>query len=210
MAIADVYMLRNFQRYQNEDLLNVYFYQDVIVGNNAEDLVEGWKLDVLPKIVACQTAAITHRLVDAVCLGDPSNFFESALTSTGELGGDTLPAHNAVNFSLRINSRALRPGSRRLCGIQEEATTLNFITGAGLIGVLNTLRAKYKSKVLVGIIEAYQPIVVKRVPYEIVDVDGTHTAYRLPENDEELVTGDIVECLLNTKISHQVSRGNGR
>jgi hypothetical protein len=210
MALADTYMLRDVQKFENEELMNVYFYQDVSLASSASELVTLFTDLMLPDIRNIQTSQVEHVLIDAVNLGDNSNFHESKISVLGEITNSPLPAHDAVNFSLRINSRALRPGSKRFCGIAEEFTTGNFITNSGYIAVLETLRAQLHATLISGSTEVFVPVVVKRVKYLPPGASAPNYAYRLPETDAEFVTGDIVEVLVNLRVSHQVSRNNGR
>ncbi len=210
MALSDIYMVRDIQDYQEEPLMNVYFFQDITTAITAESVVTAYIEDFLPAVRAIQTADVTHTKVDAVNLADAGNFFESVIALDGSHAGESLPAHSAVNYSLRINSRALRPGSKRYCGIDESLVSGNLITNATYIGLLNTLRSQQSALIGEGIAENLKQIVVKRVLYEVPDSSPVRMAYRLPLTDEKLVTGDVVDALLNLKISHQVSRGNGR
>jgi len=203
-------MLRDFQKFDEETILNVYFYQDLLLASTAENLVDAWIAGFLPKVVAMQTNAVTHVLVDAVNLADPANFFETQIATAGANTDASMPAHDAVNYSLRLNSRALRPGSKRYCGIAEAFTTDNFITQVSYLALLETLRIQQSDILLSGAIQTFQPIVVKRVRYNPDPLRPDHFAYRLPETEGEFVFGDIINALLNTRISHQVSRNNGR
>lgn len=210
MALSDCYMLRDFQTYENETILNVYFFQDLLLASIAQNVVEAFELGFLPKVQAIQTSNLVHVKLDAVNMADPSNFYEKVISAAGTTTSDPLPAFNAINYSLRLNSRALRPGSKRYCGIAEEYTVKNRVTNAGYIALLEALRVQQSDILLSGVLETFQPIVVKRVPYTVGSGDDAHTAYRLPENDGEFVFGNIVDSLLNLNVSHQVSRGNGR
>lgn len=210
MALSDAYMLRDFQTYEGEEILNVYFFQDLLLASIAQNLVEAYETGFLPKVKAIQTSNVVHVKLDAVNLADPSNFYEKVIAVAGDTTSDPLPAHDAVNYSLRINSRSLRPGSKRYCGVAEEYTTKNLITNAGYIALLETLRVQQSDILLSGVVETFQPIVVKRVKYNPDPLQPDKFAYRLPEDDGEYVFGDVVDSLLNLKVSHQVSRGNGR
>lgn len=210
MALSDCYVLRDFQTYENEQLMNVYFYQDLLLASTAENVVDSYEADMLPKVAAIQTSNLVHVKIDAVNMADPSNFFEHVIATAGTTTSDPLPSHDAINFTLRLNSRALRPGSKRYSGVAEEYTTKNFVTNSGYIALLETLRIQQHTILLSGVLETFQPIVVKRVAYHPEGTPEGHIAYRLPETDEEFVFGNVIDALVNLKVSHQVSRGNGR
>lgn len=210
MALSDSYMLRDVQNYDGEEILNVYFFQDLLLASTAQNLVEAFELGFIPKVAACQTLAVQHVLLDAVNMADPSNFFEKKINVPGQYNMDSLPAFNAINYSLRINSRALRPGSKRYTGIGEEFTTKNLITNPTLITAMEALRIQQSATLMSGAVLTFVPIVVKRVKYNPDPLKPDHFAYRLPETEAEFVFGNVVDALTNVKISHQVSRGNGR
>jgi hypothetical protein len=210
VALSDCYMLKDFQTLDNETILNVYFYQDLLLASIAQNVAESWIADVLPKVIAMQSNTLTHERVEVVNLDDPSNFYEVATGDTGVGTTAALPSHDAINYSLRLNSRALRPGSKRYAGLSEDATVGNFFTAAPFLVAAETLRVQQYTILLSGILETFQPIVVKRVKYNPDPGDLTHFAYRLPENDAEFVFGNVVNALTNTRVSHQVSRNNGR
>lgn len=210
MALSDCYMLRDVQTSQNEEILNVYFYQDLLLASTAENVVTAFIAGVLPKVRPIQTTVLHHVKVDAVNLADPANFYEEIIDLAGTNTGDPLPAHSAVNFSLRINSRALRPGSKRYCSIPEGAVDGNDINNSTYLALLETLRVQQSAILLSGVVATFQPIVIKRVPYTPTGSPMGHIAYRLPTTDAEFVFGNVVDALTSRRISHQVSRGNGR
>ena len=210
MALSDCYMLRDVQVYDSEQVLNVFFYQDLLLASIAQNVVESYEADVLPKIAAVQTDDIEHVLIDAVNLADPSNFYEHVISTPGVVSDEAEPLSIALNFGFRLNSRALRPGSKRICGIPGSAITLNTVTAGAYLTNIEALRVQFHTILLSGVLSTFQPIVIKRVKYNPDPLDLTHFAYRLPEDDGEFVFGNVIECLFNTHVSHQVSRGNGR
>lgn len=210
MALSDCYMLRDIQKFNGELFMNVFFYQDLLLASTAENVVDSYQTDVIPKVIAMQQSSCDHIKIDAVNLADPSNFFEDDTVFEGTESGDTLPLFNSVTFGLRLNSRALRPGSKRISGIGEAAQANGLITSSGFLSVMETYRIQMKTILLSGVLSTFQPIVVKRVPYTVEGSDPARTAYRLPLTDEEFVFGNVVDCLTTTRVTHQTSRGNGR
>jgi hypothetical protein len=203
-------MLRDIQEYHGEQVLNVFFYQDLLLASTAQNVVESYQADVLPKMTGLQSLNMSHVLLDCVNLADSGNFYDLAIDEAGGDSGDMLPAHSALNFGLRLDSRALRPGSKRICGIPEPAQVDGEITLESYLTNMETFRVQMYTILLSGVLSTFQPIVVKRVPYPVPGSDPERTAYRLPETDEEFVFGNVVQCLTSPHISHQVSRGNGR
>lgn len=207
MALSDVYMLRDFQVVPGETLMNVFFYQDLLLASNAQVLVEAYIAGVIPKAQAIQNSNLIHTLVDAVNLADPSNFFESRIEMSGFGSGDMLPIFNATTFALRLNSRALRPGSKRIAGVSESDQSNGSFVGSTILTAIEAYRVQMKSVLMSGVLLTFQPIVVKRVPYDVPDTSPVRTAYRLPETEGEFVFGNVIECLTTGKVSHQTSRG---
>ena len=210
MALSDCYMLRDVQTCLGEQVLNVFFYQDLLLASTAQNVVESYIADVLPLVLPLQVDAVTHVKIDAVNLADAGNFYESIITTVGGSAGDGLPAHSALGFSLRLNSRLLRPGSKRICGVPEGAQVDGAIIPGSYLDAMEDYRLQMSAILLSGVVATFQPVVVKRVPYEVPDSAPPRTAYRLPESDGEFVFGNVVGCLTSTHITHQVSRGNGR
>lgn len=209
MALSDCYMVRDIQDFFGEQMLNVYFYQDLLLASTAENVVDSFVADVLPKVLDIQNGSIKHVLVDAVNLGDPGNFYEEIHDDVGTYSGDMLPPFNAINYSLRLNSRLLRPGSKRYAGVNESVQINGLLTDATYLTKVEALRVQQSAILLSGVLSTFQPIVVKRVKYNPDPLDETHFAYRLPQTDEEFVFGNVIDALTTTHVSHQVSRKVG-
>jgi hypothetical protein len=134
---------------------------------------------------------------------------EVAVGETGVYGpDDMLPVFNAINFTFKPTSRAVRPGSKRIAGIPEGAQDKGTIENAPYLALIETLRVAYGNEISVDDTNFWQFVVVKRVPYDVPDSDPVRTAYRFPETDEELVFAPLRVVTTTPKISHQVSRGN--
>jgi len=210
MALTDCYVLRDIQSFNGELILNVYFYQDLLLASVAQNVVESFVADMLPKVRAIQTNVLKHEVIDAVNMADPANFYETPINLLGLVATEAMAAHDAINYSLRLNSRALRPGSKRYCGIPDNASSNNTFADSGFLAAAETLRVQLFTPLLSGVLVTFQPIVVKRVPYNPDPLDLGKFAYRLPETEGEFVFGDVTSALLNLRVSHQVSRNNGR
>lgn len=210
MALSDCYMLRDIQKFGSELFMNVFFYQDLLLASIAQNVVESYVADVIPKVVAMQTTAIDHVKIDCVNLSDPANFFEDDTVHEGLRSGDTLPLFNAITFGLRLNSRALRPGSKRVGGISESDQSQGELTGSTILTAAEAYRVQMSTILLSGVLSTFQPIVIKRVLYDVPGSSPVRQAYRLPETDGEFVFGNVISALVSTHVSHQVSRGNGR
>jgi hypothetical protein len=213
MASGDVLMATIKQRYTSggEIMLNNFFYQCDDALGTAVDLTDVLidTLGLVPRINAIQCAIVINDSIRIINLYDLTDFNEVALLGAGALGGDCLPAHNAISYSLKLDTRAVRPGSKRFSGVPESAQANGIVTDSGYIANMELLRIKMAASLTVGGAGAYSPVVVRRNRHE---PDETHEFvwYSLPEHSSEAVVGHILTSVVKTHISHQVSRGNGR
>lgn len=210
VAIANLYSLDHVQSWDGgEEFHNIYFYFDEDGIGTAEGLVGSFFEDVLPFVLDLQTNfARTERIV-AYSLGDLDNYWEaiySGVVGTFSMG-DGFPMHDAVNLTLRLNTRAVRPGSKRISGIPEASATNGVFTDSGWLSNLNLLRNALKDTLDDGATaNVFAPVVVKRVR----EGSAPNYTYRLPETDGEAQIGYVTGVLYNARVSHQVSRGNSR
>lgn len=205
MALSDVFKVTDKQRLPSgEPLENVYFYEQIGAAGNASDLLAAFVGDVLPLLKGVQSNQLVHNLIKVENIGDVGDFDEYG--AAGQIGAVGLAIRNEWDcypFTLRPSSRAVRPGSKRIGGVYESdaSYTAGVVVDATLLTALHALRAQMGA-ILEGALESYQPIILKRV------LDGG--TYRLPITDGETVAVAVSTVLLNTKIGHQVSRGNAR
>jgi hypothetical protein len=133
---------------------------------------------------------------------------EETVGTGGGITGEMLPVFNAVNFTIKPASRAVRPGSKRIAGVPETVQLDGTITDSSYITALNGLRVAMGNEISTDDVNFYRLVTIKRVAYDVPDSDPVRVAYRFPETDGELVFAPVRNILLNTKVSHQVSRGN--
>lgn len=213
MAVGDVLKLTLTEKWDTggEKMLNNFYYLVNNAGATAIAFITAWESAVLPSIRAIQHSIVKVDSVRCINLFDLGDFadFNFVGAGTASSTGDVLPMFNAMNISLKLNTRAVRPGSKRFSGIPDDQTTANVVVGSTYITALNTLRDKLVANIpVVSEPGAVTPIVVKRIPVAATTTTKDH--YRDPETPEELVYGTIVAGLWNLRVSHQVSRGNGR
>lgn len=212
MTLANVYQVIDRQRFPTGELIeNVYFYNNSGEDGDAEDLAAAFNLDVVSFIRPMQSQFVSHTEIIVQSLGSPADFAALALTGAdGDYSEDALSAFTAVNFTLRPNTRAIRPGSKRIGGLPDNAGTYTngVITASPMLTLLEALRTALKTSIdATG--PDYFPVLVKRI-FVPADEPEHGAYYRLPISDGELVTADIVNTLVNTTLTHQTSRGNGR
>lgn len=212
VGINSIYQVIDKQLFPTGELVeNVYFYSSEDADGSAEDLSLAFNNDMLTGIIRdAQSNQFSHSIITAISLGNPADFYNRVLVgAVGGLAFDCLPAFNALNFTLRTASRAVRPGSKRIGGLPDgtDYYANGVVVAAGLLTLLEDIRTA-----MAGTITAagavYTPIIVKRIP---VAADEDHGAYyRLPTTDLELEYFPVVNALVNVRVTHQISRGNAR
>lgn len=207
MALADIYVLDLQQSFLNEPLHNIFTYERSSTGT-AVDLINAFVEDILPLIEPMVSANIKFDGIKAYSLGNLGDLDEQVINEVGLIAGDMLPIFNAVNYTLKPASRAVRPGSKRFAGIVEAVQVNGVITDASMITAMENLRLVLQDPISDDDTAFWNPIVVKRVKYAVPDSDPVRYAYRFPETDEELVFAGLRAVSTTTKVSHQVSRGN--
>lgn len=213
MALADIWMIDFTQRYGSggELMHNNFFYTSLDAGANAEGLAIGFSAEdaLLEKINDTQNPLIKNDGVRIINLGLLTDFYTEPLSGEGlRPAGECLPPFNAVNYTLKLNTRAVRPGSKRIAGVGESVQQNGLITDGDMITAIGALEIELSDTLSDGT-HSYNPIVIKRVG---LPTPGTppYTSYRLPIDDSELVYGVVTAVVVNLVVSHQVSRGNGR
>lgn len=213
MPLHDIFELTLKQTYgsSGEELINNFFYKRVGASGTSSDLVGGFvdTDELLDKIHGVQADFIKDKGIRCINLGNLADFNDSALTGNGtQEGSVAAPAHEAISFSLKIDTRALRPGGKRIAGLANAWSEDGVITNVAELAAIETLRLGLAG-VITGTEDSYVPVVIKRIRLA-PDLTHTRVRYRLPESDGELVLGNVTSAVVSLKVSHQVSRGNGR
>ena len=206
MALNDIYQLTLKQTLFGRNIENVFFYERTAPTGTAAVLVDSWIEFILPNILDIQTSSVQNVSISAINLGDLADFVDVPDDTEGNYGEvDTLPAFNAVGYSLRLNTRAVRPGSKRFAGVPEEASLNGVLVLPGYLTVVEALRQTLLEPAgVVG--DTYNPIVVKRVKEEVVGTVPPKYTYRLPTTGDPLVVGEVVNVLTNRNVTSQTSR----
>lgn len=205
MALGDIYMLTD--KYNGSNLpsaSNVYFY--IGTGDGlAPDLYEAFIDDVLPQIAAMQPADIEHIEIAVQSLFDPTDFTVQTISAPGTWPVEANAQFTAVSFGLRLPTRAIRPGSKRIGPVPEDAATSSAITDVDYLTAVNAVRGKLDDTIQpnANISRTFDPVVVKRV--REVDLAGKVT-YRLPTDFGEAVWSNITAVTVDLFVSHQDSR----
>lgn len=206
MALSDLYQLVHKQHYIDIEMENVYFYEKSDPDLTAVDLGDAFAATIVPLVKAVQGDEVLHNELVIINLGNLADNATELLSGAGTFGDlEMLPAFNAVNFTLKPVSRAVRPGSKRITGIPESVTSFGAITDSAYITALNNLRAALGDPIDNGG-EIFYPVVIKRVKTLVPDTEPPKYTYTLPAIGDTPVYARLAACLLNTRVSSQVSR----
>lgn len=216
MAIGDIYEVAHIQEHEDtgEKIMSKWYFRSKDALGSAANLYQAFKQanGYLVRINELQSRVLNNVELRVINLFSLTDFFFGNPTGQGTIASDEmLPLHSALNITLKLNTRGIRPGSRRISGIDEASQSKGLITGAAYITSLNSTLV-FLSNTLTNATTAdtYDHVVVGRIKYDVPDTDSVREAYRLPANQGEANAGLVIAALANLRISHQVSRGNGR
>lgn len=206
MPLNKIYQVRDIQELDGKTIENVYYFDHVDGSGDATTLAVGFESEYLPFVLACQVAYVQHVGISVINLGDLADFQDLPLLSNGTYSGDDhLPTFNAIGYSFKLDTRAVRGGSKRIAGIAEPATTKDVVTAAPLLAAMESLRTAMFADMVLGA-DTFRPVVPKRVKESVVGTVPLQYTYRLPRTDGELVVANVRNCLTSPRITSQVSR----
>lgn len=207
MSLETTYMLRLIQTWGvgGKRMENVFFYDHTAGDGVAIQLAQAFEANILPNITNLQCDLVKNVSLDVINMGNFGDFISWPLTGQGEYAAEALPPHSALNFTMKLNTRAVRKGSKRISGIPETVQINGVVTLAGYIARIETFRVLLDDE-LVTTEDTWLPVVIKRVKEPVAGTVPVQYTYRLPETNAELVVGQIVTATTTLNISHQVSR----
>jgi len=206
MALSDIYQVNLNQTLQSKLMENVFFFEKDDPAGTAQDVADYFVDQYLQPILGVQTFNVKCISVVALNLGDLSDFATFPTTSAGNAGDvDTLPAFNSVGYSLRPNTRAVRPGSKRFSGVPEAAQLNGVLVEPGYLDAVEDLRVILSTQIS-GSLAGYLPIVVKRIKEVKAGYTPPAYKYRLPGPGDPLVYGNVIQALANRNVTSQTSR----
>jgi len=205
VALSDLYMLKHFQEFEDQECLNVYFYETIDGDGGAIPLSVAWQETILPLVNGIQSTNVSNHSVDVINLGDTADFDSVAVVGGGALAAESLPAFNAVSYTFKPNDRAVRHGGKRYVGVPESVTVVNDITGVAYLGFMEDLRIALGSN-LVGTTDTWRPVLIKRIKTLIPDTEPPKYSYALPGVGDPLTVAGLLSVLVSNKVKHQISR----
>lgn len=207
MPLNTIYQVRARQLYGvgGKPMDTVWFFDHTAGTDRAADLAVAWGLARGDLINALQTDYIRNLSIDVINLGDLSDFASLPWTGGGLINDDTMPPYAAYGFTMKLDTRAVRKGSKRIGGVPEAAATDGVIDNVTVLPLIEDLRLAMQQEI-VDAGDTWLPVVVKRVKEPVVGTVPQQYTYRLPTTDAELVVGEVVVVLTTTNLTHQVSR----
>ncbi len=165
MPAGDLYLLQDFQDYAGGavDIINAYAYRQTSGAGVALDLANAFEAQLLPDIVAAQSAVMRHHRADVINLDDPADFDSSAYAGSpvGSRGGDGLPAFVAYAFKYVRTTRAVRNGQKRIPGVAEPDQANGVVVG-GITTLLGALETALESTLTDGSGNVWTPRIYRR------------------------------------------------
>ena len=218
MTVGDVYELVDVQTFLGQEVLNVYFYEQIALlvildpsETLASVLANQWIAGPLDTIKAGQSGDVTHTAIRVRNLFDESDQAEVLISLPGLFSassGDSDSAFVALGIKESTNNGSIRPGSKRIAGQPSNVTVDGVITDStyltSSLNTANTLSDNIPSDAPIPV-DTWQPVVVKRIKETIAG----KVKYRLPNVITEKVVGIVVSALFNAVLTSQVSRKVG-
>jgi hypothetical protein len=179
MSNGDRYKVISHQSYQDQDVMNVFWYQQIEGGNGAQALVETFIDSVIGAIRAVQHEDLVHTSVEAINMDNEADFHQENIGSGGEgmRTGESSVPFLAWGYKLHRPTRAIRSGAKRFAGVAE-VDVLEGAPNPAVVSVLDNL-ADVLADVIVGTEgDRWQPQIVSlnRETGEIINDIGINTA----------------------------------
>lgn len=205
-SIGDVFEIVDQQEMIGQQALNVYFYRVRTVSvtdNDASSVATAFIEQMLPVIVAAQTTDVVHTAVKVRNLFDETDAHTELLSEAGTYGDDSQSTFNAFPFQLVGNNAAVRPGAKRIAGVDGANVTDGVVDGLTLISALEDVAVQLAAEMAWGLLSAefLEPVIVGRI------LDGGE--YRLPTTALEAIISVITDALWNPRVTSQTSRKVG-
>lgn len=190
MAIGDIYILKMFQTLYSQQMLNVWFYEQVTAGtvDDAEGLFEAFDSDILVEWAGVVTSQVDVTRVEVFNPEIPTDFFDGTPTNNQGTRAAGAGTRSSSYVAAGFRSNRAGPGSRasykRFSGLSETDMDANSLQASFLdLPAVGNLQAAMANVIeLSGADSSYKPIQVKHpVPLGIpVVVNFGITSWSVP------------------------------
>lgn len=206
MALNTIYQVIHKQLFGTTiQCQNVYFFNHVVGTGHATQLGSLFATEAVALVNAMQSSGVHNVSVDVINLGDLSDFVSLIVVGSGINVAEPMPAFNAISFTVKPNTRAVRHGGKRIVGLPEASAIIDEISSAPILDAMEAYRIFLQSN-FEGDDDTWAPIIVKRIREPIVGSVPPAFTYRLPVTDGELVYGGVLVALASKFVKHQTSR----
>jgi hypothetical protein len=206
MAVGDVYQVVDEQVMFGQVCMNVWFFRMATAPTGEEsaiDVANAFITEFLPFVTALQSTTVEHRSIRVTNLYDPGDVHEELVSVTGDADGDVHGTFEAYALKMTGNNGAVRPGSKRIVGVTEAASTDGVVDDSATLALLGDLATAATLGIVYGTGSAgtLASVIVKRI------FDDPN--YRLPANIGETVLSLVVDTVFRALVTSQVSRKVG-
>lgn len=207
VPLNSVYQLRLFGHIDSYAMENIFFYYHAAGDGAATELGLDFETTILSAITPLQVNDAVWDGIQVVNLGDLDDFQNIPLVTSGSYGAvPREPVFVAIGYSLLVNTRAVRRGSKRFAGIPSDVSNEEFITSAEYLADMEALRLLLLGNLGEGG-DIYQPIVVKRTKTPITGTVPQQYRYNLPVPPaSEATVGVVTAVTTSPELTSQVSR----
>lgn len=207
MPLNTVYQVRARQQWGSggKELETVWFYDHTAGTGDSTDLAVAWGTGIGDAINDMQCSHVRNYSIDVINLGDLSDFDSVPWTGGGAIVQEANPPFAAVGFTMKVDTRAVRKGSKRISGIPETVVQNGVVTDSAYLALMETLRGAMQVEIVTGT-DTFLPVVVKRIKTAVTGTVPLQYTYRLPTIGDPLTLGEIVVVLTSPNLTHQVSR----
>jgi hypothetical protein len=217
MAINDLYMVDFQQKWgTGGEIMHMnFFYRAKDADGTAQALhaAMGGGDGIIGQINEIQSTWVKNFNLKVINLFSLTDFFEQGINGTGEVAQPALPAQDTMSFTLKLNTRGVKPGRKSVSGIPAIWNDHGIITNTDGIGAVNLLASMLAEDIEdTGTGAVFEPVVVKRVqtPVAATEERPAYTKYNLPTEAEDASWGKVVSVLVNNHFGSMDTRDNGR
>jgi hypothetical protein len=193
MALGDVYKLALRSKINNQDLLNVFWYESVEASADAQAIAESFAQQVLPAIRDATTEAVNYTEIFCENVEDSTDWSSKTLLLTGNIAQTTAPAFVAGSIALRPQNRDIGVGGKRFGGMGE-----NYVGSGGMDPALEALLIAVAQAILAVLVDVATQLIDYAIPVLVKRAT-------LPPATGPIERSQIVSYL-PPKVGSQVSR----
>lgn len=125
MAIGQMYQVKVFHKYDTEDMINVYYYEQVGATTGGPNDAHGLANAMIDIVFQTERLIVSNHVVfdrvEAICLSNDLDFWTELFDANtfGAVASEALPPFVAWDFKLVRETRASRNGRKRIGGVPE-------------------------------------------------------------------------------------------